>query len=171
MNTRLFTLVALSALLITLSTGRSHAKEYSNNRGGSAYVGKNGVAAKGANGNSAAYNKNTGKYATGTKNSNGSTTYKGSDGGTAYKGQNGYAYQGSNGNYGAGNYHGSSVSGNSYYGNSYHGSSYNGNTYYHSTIPAGYVNVYHGGYQCHYVNGVYYRPTYYNGAMVYIVVQ
>ena len=155
MKTHLLTLIALSAVFFTISTGSSSAREYSNNRGGSAYVGANGFAAKGTNGNSYAHNNNTGKSVTGTKNSNGSTTYNGSNGGTAYKGQNGYAYHGANGNYGAGNYHGSYVSGNSYY---------------HSSIPSGYVNVYHGGYQCHYVGGIYYRPTYYNGALVYIVV-
>lgn len=155
MKTRLFNLLALTTLLVTFTISSTPAREYSNDRGGSAYVGKNGVAAKGANGNTAAYNRNTGNYATGTKNANGSTTYHGSNGGTAYAGQNGYAYHGANGYYGAGNYHGSSVSGNSYY---------------HSSIPSGYVNVYHGGYQCHYVGGVYYRPVYVNGARVYVVV-
>jgi len=161
MKTPLIIILTLSGALLTLSIGQSQAREYTSSRGGTAYVGANGVAAKGANGNSYAHNNNTGNSATGTQNANGSTTYHGSNGGTAYKGQNGYAYNGANGNYGAGNYHGSSVSGNSYYGNSY----------YHSTIPSGYVNVYHGGYQCHYVGGVYYRPVFYNGTRVYVVVQ
>jgi len=158
MKTRLLTFLSLSAVLVTLSIGRSqaHGTEYTNNRGGSAYVGANGVAAKGANGNTYAHNRNTGASATGTKNANGSTSYHTSNGGNAYVGQNGAAYHGANGYYGATNYHGSSVSGNSYY---------------HSSIPSGYVNVYHGGYQCHYVGGVYYRPLYYNGALVYVVVQ
>ncbi len=166
MKTHLLTLLVGSALLVTWLSGGVQAREYSNNRGGTAYVGPNGSAAKGANGNSYAHNRNTGNSATGTKNANGSTTYNGSNGGTAYKGQNGYAYHGANGNYGAGNYHGSSVSGNSYY----RGGGYYGNSYYRSTIPSGYVNVYHGGYQCHYVGGVYYRPVYYNGVRIYVVV-
>ena len=43
-------------------------------------------------------------------------------------------------------------------------------TYYYYTVPAGYTKVYYGGYQCAYVNGVYYRPVYYQGIIIYVVV-
>jgi hypothetical protein len=37
-------------------------------------------------------------------------------------------------------------------------------------VPAGWTNVYYGGYSCACVKGVYYRPVYYQGVVVYIVV-
>ena len=43
-------------------------------------------------------------------------------------------------------------------------------TYYYYTVPTGYTKVYYGGYWCAYVNGVYYRPLYYQGAIIYVVV-
>ena len=42
--------------------------------------------------------------------------------------------------------------------------------YYYYTVPTGYTKVYYGGYWCAYVNGVYYRPLYYQGAIIYVVV-
>ena len=37
-------------------------------------------------------------------------------------------------------------------------------------VPAGWTKVYYGGYWCACVNGVHYRPIYYQGAIVYVVV-
>ena len=37
------------------------------------------------------------------------------------------------------------------------------------TVPAGYTDVYYEGYWCAYVNGVYYRPVYYEGSIVYVI--
>ena len=41
---------------------------------------------------------------------------------------------------------------------------------YLATIPAGWKTFYYGGYYCAYVSGVYYRPVYYQGVIVYVVV-
>jgi hypothetical protein len=42
---------------------------------------------------------------------------------------------------------------------------------YISTVPAGYTTtVMHGGYSCSYVGGIYYRPVFYEGTTVYVVV-
>jgi hypothetical protein len=41
---------------------------------------------------------------------------------------------------------------------------------YVSVMPAGYTSVYYGGYNCFFVGGVYYRPEFYGGATVYVVV-
>ena len=38
---------------------------------------------------------------------------------------------------------------------------------YRSTVPAGTANTYYRGYSCYYVDGAYYRPVYYEGAVVY----
>lgn len=38
------------------------------------------------------------------------------------------------------------------------------------TIPAGYRTVVYGGYNCYLVGGVYYRPVFYGGSTVYVVV-
>jgi hypothetical protein len=37
-------------------------------------------------------------------------------------------------------------------------------------IPPGYRMMWYGGYNCYYVGGVYYRPEFYQGSTVYIVV-
>jgi hypothetical protein len=37
-------------------------------------------------------------------------------------------------------------------------------------IPTGYTTVYYGGYNCYFVGGVYYRPEFYGGSTVYVVV-
>jgi hypothetical protein len=37
-------------------------------------------------------------------------------------------------------------------------------------VPTGYTTVYYGGYWCAYVDGVYYRPVYYEGTIVYVMV-
>ena len=37
-------------------------------------------------------------------------------------------------------------------------------------VPAGYTTVYYGGYNCFFVGGVYYRPEFYQGNTVYVVV-
>jgi hypothetical protein len=41
--------------------------------------------------------------------------------------------------------------------------------YYHA-VPVGWAKAYYGGYWCACVNGVYYRPVYYQGVVVYVVV-
>jgi hypothetical protein len=38
------------------------------------------------------------------------------------------------------------------------------------TIPAGYRRIWYGGYNCYYAGGVYYRPEFYQGSTVYVVV-
>lgn len=38
------------------------------------------------------------------------------------------------------------------------------------TLPVGYRPVVYGGYNCYYAGGVYYRPEFYQGSTVYIVV-
>ena len=38
------------------------------------------------------------------------------------------------------------------------------------TIPVGYRTVVYGGYSCYYVGGIYYRPEFYEGTTVYVVV-
>ncbi len=38
-------------------------------------------------------------------------------------------------------------------------------------LPPSYSNVYYGGYNCYYSGGVYYRPVFYGGSTVYVVVQ
>lgn len=37
-------------------------------------------------------------------------------------------------------------------------------------IPTGYTTVYYSGYNCYFVSGVYYRPEFYGGSTVYVVV-
>jgi len=41
---------------------------------------------------------------------------------------------------------------------------------YVATIPVGYRPVVYGGYNCYYVGGVYYRPEFYQGDTVYVIV-
>ena len=41
---------------------------------------------------------------------------------------------------------------------------------YYATVPTGWTKVYYGGYWCACANGVYYRPVYYQGSVVYVVV-
>jgi hypothetical protein len=38
-------------------------------------------------------------------------------------------------------------------------------------VPTGYTKVYYGGYNCFFVGGVYYRPEFYGGSTVYVVVK
>jgi len=38
-------------------------------------------------------------------------------------------------------------------------------------VPAGYTMVYYGGYNCYFAGGVYYRPEFYAGSTVYVVVK
>ncbi len=42
---------------------------------------------------------------------------------------------------------------------------------YVSTVPAGYQVVAYGGYTCYYVGGVYYRPVFYAGSTIYLIMQ
>lgn len=39
------------------------------------------------------------------------------------------------------------------------------------TVPAGYKTIAYRGYTCRYVGGVYYRPVFYGGSTVYVVVR
>jgi len=41
---------------------------------------------------------------------------------------------------------------------------------YVATIPGGYRRVVYGGYNCYFVGGVYYRPEFYEGTTVYVIV-
>jgi len=41
---------------------------------------------------------------------------------------------------------------------------------YYAKVPIGWTKVYYGGYWCAYAGGVYYRPVYYQGTVVYVVV-
>jgi hypothetical protein len=38
-------------------------------------------------------------------------------------------------------------------------------------VPVGYTTVVYGGYTCSYAGGVYYRPVFYGGETVYVVVR
>ncbi|HSI83289.1 MAG: hypothetical protein ACAI35_18640 [Candidatus Methylacidiphilales bacterium] len=169
-------LAVITSFTLLLSASVGHAErgtKYTTSRGGSAYVGPNGVAARGANGNSAVKTDN-GTTATARKNANGSTTYNTSNGGKAYVGPNGAAAKGPNGNTGAVVNNGN--------GNNYQGSGtyvktttvrYN-SSYpqgYYTSVPPGYQRVYYGGYQCYYVGGVYYRSVVSQGTTVFIVVK
>ncbi len=42
--------------------------------------------------------------------------------------------------------------------------------HYIRTVPPGARVVYYGGYNCYYVGGIYYRPVFYDGSLVYTVV-
>ncbi len=42
---------------------------------------------------------------------------------------------------------------------------------YYGAIPGAYRAVVYGGYNCYYSGGVYYRPAFYQGNTVYVVVQ
>jgi len=42
---------------------------------------------------------------------------------------------------------------------------------YYGTIPGAYRPVVYGGYNCYYSGGVYYRPAFYQGNTVYVVVR
>ena len=41
---------------------------------------------------------------------------------------------------------------------------------YVAVIPGGYRPMFYGGYNCYYVGGVYYRPEFYQGSTVYVIV-
>lgn len=41
---------------------------------------------------------------------------------------------------------------------------------YVAVVPAGYRMAWYGGYNCYYVGGVYYRPEFYQGSTVYVIV-
>ena len=176
LTTSAFILSTTAGTCSVSSSSNGRGTEYSTSRGGSAYVGPHGAAAKGANGNSAAATKN-GTTATGKSNGYGGTNYSTSNGGKAYVGPNGAAAKGPNGNAAVATRNGYATStgnGSTSY-NSYHGTSVHYNSSYphgyYSSVPPGYRHVYYGGYNCYYVGGIYYRPTYYQGTTIYIVVQ
>ncbi|HVE16411.1 MAG TPA: hypothetical protein VNB29_06725 [Chthoniobacterales bacterium] len=115
---------------------------YNTSRGGSAYVGPRGAAAQGANGRAAA----TGRY------------------GSVYSGPNATAVSGHH-------YYGSTTSVGHYSSTSvthYGSTTVSGG--YLRTVPVGARPVVYGGYHCYVAGGVYYRPVFYGGTTVYVVV-
>lgn len=111
---------------------------YTDNRGGSAYVGPNGVTALGANGRSAAV----------------------TDRGAAVVDPNGAAVSGR-------------------YGTAYYGGTGGAVvTTGVAPLPAGYITAVPvgaptfavSGYNCYFINGIYYRPVFYGGTTVYVPV-
>jgi hypothetical protein len=108
------------------------------------------------------------------ENSSGAVTRRGgavtTDNGAAVAGQRGVAVAGENGSVVAGR-RGVAVAGNS-------GAAVAGAVY-PRPLPAGYVRyvpngsraVVYGGYSCFFVGGVYYRPVFYGGETVYVVVK
>jgi hypothetical protein len=118
---------------------------YTDNRGGSAYVGPNGVAAQGANGRSAAV----------------------TDRGAAVVDSNGSAAVTNNNTY-------VNRSGTAYYGGTGGAVVTTGA----APLPAGYITAVPigaptfavSGYNCYFINGIYYRPVFYGGTTVYVPV-
>ncbi|MGH8046337.1 MAG: hypothetical protein ACREKL_03750 [Chthoniobacterales bacterium] len=114
------------------------------------------------------------------------TVYNTSRGGSAYVGPRGYAAQGANGRSAAGGRYWGAYSGpnatavSGRYGTAYSGhyssgyvSHYGTAGYaggYVRTVPMGAQPVVYGGYNCYYAGGVYYRPVYYGGTVVYVTV-
>jgi hypothetical protein len=155
-------LIAGATLFITASVAEARSygvssssvgrgTKYTSSRGGTAYAGPRGVAAQGANGRTAAV------------------------------GQRGAAYAGPNGAAASGRYGTAAVTNN--------GTAYAGRytasgaavatrpvaaplpAGYIRAVPAGSQTVFYGGYNCSYIGGVYYRPVFYGGATVYVVVR
>jgi len=114
------------------------------------------------------------------------TVYDTSRGGQAYVGPRGYAAEGANGRTAAsGRYWGAYSGPNVNAGYTRYGAAYSapnsagyvarGGTAgyaagYVRTVPVGAQPVVYGGYNCYYAGGVYYRPVYYGGTVVYVVV-
>jgi hypothetical protein len=115
------------------------------------------------------------------------TVYNTSRGGTAYVGPRGAAAQGANGRTAAAGRYGAAYSGpnatavSGRYGTAYSGPNSSGyvshygattaSAGYIRTVPAGARPVVYGGYNCYYTGGVYYRPVFYGGTTVYVVVK
>lgn len=110
---------------------------YTDNRGGSAYVGPRGFAAQGADGR----------------------TVAAADRGAAYAGPNGAAYARG-------------------YGTTYTGGAVVTGTTVAAPLPVGYITAVPvgaptfvvSGYNCYFLNGIYYRPVFYGGTTVYVPV-
>ncbi len=147
MQTTIHTCLATAAILLAASTGyardygvSSHSAGrgtvYTDNRGGTAYVGPRGVAAQGADGRSAAA----------------------TDRGVAASGPNGVAVSG---RYSSTANVGVAVK-----------------TTGVAVLPTGYITAVPvtshtfvvNGYNCYFINGIYYRPVFYGGTMVYVPV-
>ena len=151
----------LITALLLLAASASHARDYgvssrpagrgtvyTNDRGGSAYVGPRGVAAQGADGRSAAVTAR----------------------GAAVAGPNGAAVSG---RYGA-----AAVTTNGAVYACRTGTAVVTTGPVVAPLPAGYITavpvgaptfiVY--GYNCYFINGIYYRPVFYGGATVYVPV-
>ena len=115
---------------------------YTDNRGGSAYVGPRGVAAQGANGRTAVAT-DRGAAVAGPNGAAVSGRY-----GTAAVGQNGAVYAG-----GAVVATGVPLP-----------------RGYITAVPVGAPTFVVYGYNCYFINGVYYRPVFYGGTTVYVPV-
>jgi hypothetical protein len=114
------------------------------------------------------------------------TVYNTSRGGEAYVGPRGYAAQGADGRTAAsGRYWGAYSGPNASAGYTRYGAAYSGPNSagyvarggavgvsggYIRTVPVGAQPVVYGGYNCYYAGGVYYRPVYYGGTVVYVTV-
>ncbi len=121
------------------SAGRG--TKYTTERGGTAYVGPRGVAAKGAGGNKIAANR----YGGATAVTNNGKVYR--RGGGAVPATRRVAVSST-----------AVVVAPLPVG-------------FIRTVPVGYTTVVYGGYTCRYVGGIYYRPVMYQGTTVYIVVR
>lgn len=114
------------------------------------------------------------------------TVYEGSRGGSAYVGPRGAAAEGPNGGVAVSNRYGGAAAvgpnGGVAATGRYGGAAVvgpNGNAVvgrpalpagYYYNVPYGYSTVYYRGYNCYYASGVYYRPVFYQGTTVYVVV-
>jgi len=132
----------LTTTLILLAASAGHARDfgissrsvgrgtvYTNDRGGSAYVGPRGVAAQGADGRSAAV-VDRGAYS-----NRSSAAYYGATGGAVVTAGVAPLPAG-----------------------------------YLAAVPAGAPTFVVSGYNCYFINGIYYRPVFYCGATVYVPV-
>lgn len=114
------------------------------------------------------------------------TVYNTSRGGDAYVGPRGFAAQGADGRSAAAGRNFAAYSGpnatavSGRYGAAYSGVNSSGYVArtgtvgysggYIRTVPVGAQPMVYGGYNCYYSAGVYYRPVYYGGTVVYVVV-
>lgn len=154
-------LLASAVLLLTatLAEARSYGvssssagrgTKYTTERGGSAYVGPRGVAVEGAGGNKAAANRYGGAAYSGPNSAGAVNRY----GGATAVTNSGDVYRRGGGVAAAPVRVAAPLPAG-----------------YIRTVPVGYTTVVYGGYSCRYVGGVYYRPVFYGGSTVYVVVR
>lgn len=140
---------AVAGLLLNTATARDYGVSsrpagrgtvYTDNRGGSAYVGPRGVAAQGANGGTAVATHRGAVYS----NSGGTVATVNRNYGTAYAGRTAVVTTGAVvAPYPAG---------------------------YITAVPPGAPTFVVSGYNCYFVRGVYYRPVFYSGTTIYVPV-